>query len=566
MRTYPRQSLCWSINDWVDGDGRCPDFLEAMPLGTQAYTIRTLALHLLSMFDGDYELRPEGGLDGAKDEWVLSQWDPTLSEPECDSCGWYRGVPCDIVHQDASDYSAPSSTRAGSPNQAVTLQTLPDELLILILKRLAVKDILRFGQAYKKVAGFIEHDAFIRKRELKCFVTKENFKRSALGIGIHFARLYQQPGRPMESEFDLISSNAYNKLDIFNTAYGCKFIRWLPLPLSEWHWNRVKASTYRRLHRLADIGRPRGLVDCMDVLTAFIEDQVTKLFTSETCYRLAELGLLRPSEKGIESLFFLFHLLLCVVVDHPEYVAKANKMIVDFQSDDARLKDMPSPGRLLAALLISSIETDANFLRKIVFETITRNVPRLLREWSELEYMEYGASPFRLHHTFVRDEGKYRALMFLNLFQRTVRSANLGWPRQDNGPPTFADFLKARRNYFFHRCGFPPSAVLAALAAELPRIRAIRSFSGCLDYLGVYHNVDERFLAARLRDTVRECLARGDRTPWSLGRGAGAALRIAAEEESPLPESEYLRRFPGYSSELDHEMKTKLARCGIWLS
>lgn len=67
-----------------------------------------------------------------------------------------------------------------------------------------------------------------------------------------------------------------------------------------------------------------------------------------------------------------------MAVEKPEYLDKTNKMIEDFQTRNACTNDIPSRKRILAALLISHVETNTNFMLKLFREAVTRNVPELL--------------------------------------------------------------------------------------------------------------------------------------------------------------------------------------------
>lgn len=506
----------------------CADVLADLDEGMQAYTIKTLAIHLLSMFDGDNELfrRPERG-----ELWLPS--DRTEENFLCYECG-HPWIKYDVAHQGAEEASRPSPTFASGPNPSRTIRDLPVELLKQVLGHLTeVEDLVRFGQAWDRIEDIIEEDVVIRDLELKCFVTKEHFSKSPLGIGIYLPSWPRSAASAVDSEFDFISLDAFGKLGVCTTAYGCEIEDWLPLPLSRQHWDQINTRAYQSLHHLAWRRPVSGSI--MDVLVSFMKDQVTKLFTSEE--KSPATGLLQPSMKAVESLFFLFHLLVCVAVDRPKYVRKTNEMVKKFQADNSCTKDLPSGGLMLAALLISDVETNDNFLPKLFFEAVTRNVPELLRKHPELGWLEPdgAASAYRLHHTFMATVASYRAIMFMNLFQRTVRPTNTGTS------------LKDTRDWLFHRRGFPPSATLATLVAELPRIMAIDSFPGFLDYLGIYPDANERSIADKLRDAVRECVSTRALASWPLSHGQGAVLRRAAEASSPLAWTEGLPRYPNLS-------------------
>lgn len=519
----------------------------------QAYTIKTLAVHLLSIFDGETEL----GLSSDHVERRLQvDWQDSL----CERCGlgtrqsghfdfeyWWTDL--DAINLDADESASPRPIGSRGPGEPKAIRDLPVELLNNILGYLDVEDIVRFGQAWDRIANIVEENVVIRDRELQCFVTKEHFTRSPLGIGVS-----DDEASPfeLESEFDLVSLDAFLDLEVCISTYGFVFFDWLPLPLTEKHWEQVKGDALNALARLSQTvysgvwHSPKS--DLMDVLIAFMDNHVLKLFTNverrpldggasrggEQDYEEAT-GMLQVSEKGIEGLFSLFHLLLCLAVDNHEYVSKANEMVTSFQTGSTPTQDMPSPGRMLMVLLLSSVKTNNNFMIKAVAETVKRNVPTLLTRHPELLYMEPDgtASAYRLYHTFMGSRASYRTLMFADLFQRTVR------------PSTNGTTLTQARDALFRRHGFPFSSTLALLVAETRRILAVDSFAGFLEYLGVIQAPSAQLLSAGLRVAVRDSSG-WDHTTWALDQDEALVLRCTAEHWSTLPQTEGLPSCPAW--------------------
>lgn len=543
----------------------CSASLASQIEDTSAYTIKTFAMHLLSMFDGDSELAvsPDGIERRAQIDW---------DEYTCYRCGIrisqngefdFRNPLIQLCYG-PSRLRIPSSTidDLTGPTEPLTIHTpqsihdLPVEILNQILDHLEVQDIVRFGQAWGKIEDIVETNVVIRDRELQCFIIKEHFTHSPLGIGVRVVDGDDDDDSrsapfELESEFDLISLTAFSDLGIRTSAYGCQFREWLPLPLSERHWEQVKGDAFQCLDRLAETMysgfRRSPTSDALDVLTTLMDDHVVKLFTNvegrpthggtsgEGARGDTETtGLLQASEKGIESMFFLFHLLLCVAVAKPEFVDKANRMVRSFYSSSPPAQDMPGPGRMLVALLISDVRVDTSFMVKVVAEAITRNVPALLTRHPELSHLEPdgAASAYRLHHTFMGGLASYRALMFMDVFQRTVR------------PATNGTTLKQARDALFHRRGIPPSAITAHLAAETRRILAVDSLPSFLAYLGMLPVPGTRFLSGCLRDTVREGMRRENMLAWPLDQAMVLVLRRTAEHWSPLPRTERLPPWP----------------------
>lgn len=559
---YPRTSPGIFIGNparHADPDGlACSMSLASKNEDKSAYTIKTFAMHLLSMFDGDSELAasPHGIESRIPNPWgvftcyhcgtrILQNGQLAFHQPLIR----LRYLPerLRIPKSTIDDPPAPSEPRTshGTPS----IDDLPVEILSTILDHLEVQDIARFGQAWGKIENIIETNVVIRDRELQCFVTKEHYTHSPLGIGIDDG-LSTAGSSELESEFDLISQAAFHDLGVRTSAYGHGFGEWLPLPLSERHWEQVQGDAFQCLDRLAEWVYSGSWFsptsDALDVLTTFMDAHVLKLFTNVGRRQAAggtsgegargdtwPTGHLQASEKGIESMFFLFHLLLCVAVARPELVDKANDMVRSFRAASPPALSMPKPGRILVALLISDVKVDAGFTVNVVTGAITRNVQALLTRHPELSYLEPdgAASAYRLHHTFMGSLASYRALMFMDIFQRTAR------------PATNGTSLEQARDALFRRRGLPPSATTAYLAAETRRILAVDSFPGLLAYLGMLPVPGPRLLSGALRETVREARRRYYMT-WPLERDELLVLRRTAEHWSPLPSTERLPPCP----------------------
>lgn len=61
-----------------------------------------------------------------------------------------------------------------------------------------------------------------------------------MGIGVDVTVIESKGS--FESEFDLISEDAYYVYGIRRSIQGVPFEHWLPLPISEQHWNSVRET------------------------------------------------------------------------------------------------------------------------------------------------------------------------------------------------------------------------------------------------------------------------------------------------------------------------------------
>lgn len=554
----------------VDEPDSRPDFINAClcvlisHYGTDytpAYTIKTIAILLLA------EIAAETAAS-AQFPWRSY---PRGKTYECHHCGLGTS---DSGHFELAYtnrwnelYTTPTATKTSAilrhsrlEAPAKTIHDLAVEILLLVLNHLPVEDILRFSKAWGHIARITKKHMVIRDRELQCFITKEGYKQSPLGIGLQFRnpRLsFLQPG------FELISYVAFVDLGVrqpiydhgFDDDLGNKMRYWLPLPLAVEHWDKVKDYASQLLDYLSVKlpGAPTKptRLNSMGVLATLMSDTIFKLTTDVHTMRWVPprdaniyprqehqtTSLLHPSEKTIQSLFSLFHILLCLALDKPEYVENANNVVQSFQAGQTSAKDLPRLEHLLVALLISDVETDESFAASLVTEIITRNVPALLTAHPGLSFMEpdNAASTYRIRHTFWGSLAPYRALMFAHLFQRIVRPAATG------------KTLEQSRDALFAERGLPHSATAAALADGLRQIRGVRSFNGLYRFMGLEPIINARTFSAFLRHTVRASMTQRDAQQAPNQRMA-LVLRWDAEMFFGLPRTEGLPPPPHWSS------------------
>ena len=121
----------------------CPDHQRARPL-TRA--IKILAIHPLSIFDGDNELK-------ALNETEKLQVSPEWEDFQCHKCAYPQ-----CVH-DAFDKSPLiEHPRPYDPSQSKTIRDIPVELLKQVLMYLEVENLVRLDQAWDRVEHINEDD------------------------------------------------------------------------------------------------------------------------------------------------------------------------------------------------------------------------------------------------------------------------------------------------------------------------------------------------------------------------------------------------------------------------
>jgi hypothetical protein len=422
------------------------------------------------------------------------------------------------------------SAGAGLPSITRQLTSLPDEILLLICNELDTEELFGFAKAWGRIGGeggVITRFDLIRTRELQCFCLKENFRNAQLGVGVNVVKR----GRvgTLESEFDILSLQAYNEFYIRRSVQGLPFQYWLPLPISPRHYESVKDevnASASRIGTAANLDPPTPV----NVIYHFMNDVVVKLSQEASksferpSYGYSETPqstLKHASEKAIESYFHLFHLLLCLAT--PAVVRSANRTLQAFLSGQTSKKVCPNFGHLLITVLISDIEMTQELTMAIIKEAVTRNVVWMLDArgagMPELSYMEASAvSEYRLQKTFKASKTSYRLLMFLNLLRLTTNQANGGLRKT----------VSQLRDEMFDRHGAPPKGASTRLANDIKRIHAVNTFPDFLKAMGVQKMPTAAEFTAFLRRSVEESVAKGY-SVWGLSQERALVLRRIKE-------------------------------------
>ncbi|KAI0153043.1 hypothetical protein GGR57DRAFT_154322 [Xylariaceae sp. FL1272] len=568
---YPIHAPRVSMNSWIKhpnvfGEYICAGILKPTDEYTSAYTLKGIAIQLLSFFDsesveqdyGDYKVKLAEYQDDTQ-RYVKDRY-------QCRKCGFGRHsqprrqpAPPDsfnaLVDNNPEQWPAigslaissrlPSIGDGGMSNsiqpttksksEVFYMGHLPNELVLLILEKLDdFEDLATFARAWPRVSHLVRDFDVIRQRELQCFCLKEGYQTTALGVGVKVSR------GDISSEFDLISRKAFFDLHIRASINNISFQLWLPLPISRRHWSRVTGEAHDILSQM------RVTMNIKDrfneqVLYTFMNNIVVRLNqTAEqqsihnpaylTAYSDAPKSNLRhASEKAIDSYFHLFHILVCLATEDAEIVKRANNLLQSFIAGNRSKADCPNLGHLLIALLISDVAVDEALVKAIITEAITRNVVWLLSKrganMAELSYLERDeVSAYRLKKTFEGSRTSYRLLMFSELFRRTAR-------------PSHEKPLKQVRDELFDRHGAPPRDAAGVLAAEVRRLHNIGNFADFMREMGVVNLPDGKKFTGVLRGTVNLSMERGY-SAWAMSQvkamhlryGKDPAVRLTKEE------------------------------------
>ncbi|KAI0449864.1 hypothetical protein F5B21DRAFT_30053 [Xylaria acuta] len=578
--TYPTQPPQVSMNSSVQhpnvyGEFICASILRLGEEYTPAYTLKGIAIQLLSFFDSD-SLEQE---DYPTKEDLISYQeldklclDDTYTCRKCqfgmkigpgriknrpgpanfdarvdhDPNGWptIHGSVISGAHSSPVRPRTPSHMETG-PGKSTTTSTntrrtgrarfnidqLPNEILLLIIERLdEFEHLTSFARAWPRISELVRDFDVIRKRELQCFCLKKGFQSAKLGVGVTVNR------GQISSEFDLISEEAYLYMGIRHSIQHLRFDHWLPLPISRLHWNRVRNDAHNSLSRItpylkiassSDVLSTHALFTWMNDIVVRLNQDAEKFDTEDS----KKSTLRHASEKAINSYFHIFHMLLCWATEDPAIVQQANKLLRDFQDGKRSKTDCPNLGHLLIALLISDIQVTESLIKSIITEAIIRNVVWLLdrkgASMPELSYMERNAvSAYRLDKTFQGSRTSYRLLMFSELFRRSAR-------------PSHEKTLVQVRDELFDRYGAPPRDAAGRLAAEVRRLHTINDFPAFMKEMGLKDIPTPMNFTKVLRETVVISMNRGYSKP-AITQKEAMRIRFAKDPQVLLTKSEYV--------------------------
>ena len=549
MSNYPLQPPSIEIQSRIRhpniyGSYVCASILNTREGYTPAYTLRSIAIQMLSFFSSDSLEQDYGGVvdlaayrsgPGHARHRVYSDHKHPV---RCGTCGFdeiaMSALPPGYFGENAQRANGKLVTdheQAGQSARALNvvkpisplLTSLPDEILLLIFSSLDTHDLNALAQAYPRARIILNSYDFIRMRELQCFCVKGSFLNFRLGVGMNI----QMRGKEgtLKSEFDLLSYEAFHQHGVRQSVQGLPFELWIPLAISRRHYRSIQPLLPECFDKISDAAR---LADStpFTVLSRFLNDIVVS-FSQQAESSFANDGprstLAHASEKAVEAYFTIFHLLLCQATEYPDMVRAANRTIRQFLEGKTSKISCPNLGTLLVATLINDEGLTQDLALATIREAILRNVVWMLdrrgANMPELSYLEPSeVSEYRLHKTFQASLVSYRLLMFCSLFCRTARNDAAG------------KGLSTIRDEMFDRHGAPPPGVAEQMAQEIRRIKTIDNFASFLLEMGV--QPQDMPKKSQFTTFLREMVPQSERVGYSrmpLDQASAYSLRVLKE-------------------------------------
>lgn len=258
--------------------------------------------------------------------------------------------------------------------------------------------------------------------DLACFHTKVTFEEDIIGVPIKFSiNPVTEKVDYISSTLDLISSTAFNKLAIRKSAYKEAFTHFLPLYITEDHFQRALPDIKKLLIQLSPEYRGSGFVPQM-ALSVF-----GKLMN--TMIVLVMEGGLSASVRALSGYIAFHRLLLAFVEMYPQLMYDVNQSIEGFiKSEDGRIKSViPSLGDWLATLSISNKYGWKNVVKSVLAESGDRQVIWICKEnpmLANLADISKSATPGvehqRLKESFEYSEVSNRLILFHAYFLQFI--------------------------------------------------------------------------------------------------------------------------------------------------
>lgn len=526
----------------IYGSYICASILNTDEGYTPAYTLKGIAIQLLSFFGSDKVEQLETGVDVDLARYRTNpNRDSVNSGFHCPKCTFGITATTEVT-AGLSDMNAvlkiKKPIRRNRPGKKAAREqadrrytgilkkftALPQEIILLVLEKLDTEELLALCGC-DQVRDIVTAHDLIRLCELQCFCLKKSFMELKLGVGVRCGR--KQTG--FASEFDLLSQPAFKNLKVRKSVQGLPFEHWLPLPISRRHWNLVRKDADAALTALAKKSILGNGPAKANVIYQFMSDVVVQFSRTAEQYfghshNQPRSSLAHTSEKAIESYFALFHLLLCLGIEDRRIIDDAHQTLRQFQEGNTSKSHCPNLGHLLVALLVSEQDMTEDLTFLIIKETITRNVVWMLdlkgADMAGLSYLEPSAeSDYRLYETFQASKTSYRLLMFLNLFRKIVRPQGKS--------------IQQVCDEAFDAHGAPPKGTTERLANEIRRIHTINHFPPFLKSMGITAMPSKQEFTTFPRDSVIDSMRAGY-SKWPLNQSELLRIRRVSE---PLVEA-----------------------------
>ena len=220
-----------------------------------------------------------------------------------------------------------------------------------------------------------------KKQEICCFLNKELFEKTQLGLGINISTVLRTGEiKSVDPSFDFISFKAFSKDRIRYTFDKKRFTYFFPLYFGEKDKEKIEKFKLRLTKTLSLIVKGNTKEFQPDLILKVM----TKLFNS-CCLNIIN-EKIHNSTRAIEILIYIFRVLIFLVNTYPEIKKEINTKIENFiKIPEERVKSKtPSLGDLLIMLYLSDHKIE-ELLSAYISEKMDRQILWILNTIPELE-------------------------------------------------------------------------------------------------------------------------------------------------------------------------------------
>jgi stress response protein SCP2/ubiquitin-protein ligase len=290
------------------------------------------------------------------------------------------------------------------------LAVLPYELMLHMLEYLSPTDVMGVSSTCTELRsmcndGFLWRNLFSRQypashltaenmhdwkyvfelevnriaQEMVCFHTKNDYEEDVLGVPIEFT-INPRTERIdyIYSSMDLLSSEAFFEHKVRKTVWKEEFTNWLPLYITQDHFERAIPYIEKTLLRLSPHWRSQRFVPTMAL------EVIPKLMNTMIVL-ISDKGI-HASEKAIDGYCQLHRLMIAMIERYPALQRYVNEQIAGFISDESsRHKEVvPSLGDFLPLVSVSNKYNWLSVASAVLTENFDRNVIWVCKQFPEL--------------------------------------------------------------------------------------------------------------------------------------------------------------------------------------
>jgi Mg-chelatase subunit ChlD len=323
----------------------------------------------------------------------------------------------------------------------------------------------------------------VRYQELRCFVNKTSFQQEVLGIPLDWS--VNPKTRKIEyiySNMELMGQTAWQQQAIRKTSWGEDVRGWLPVYLSESHFQRALQPLEASLARMA----PQLLGDSSapPVFQPLLVLEVLPRLMKTLAVLLVDHGLQGPaSEQALQGYCMLHRLFIALVMHYSELQSEIQRRLQQFvRYPRNRTKSVcPDLGLLVPLVAVSEQLGWVELIQALLGESFARQVLWTCRDVPQLAELPRLLSVSRRgSHSSDEVSDEQRALLQRLLDCSAVRRRLLSFQccflRLSSGPHGCSLALTAAK--YDRTLGLPPLHTLRRLQQLLGACQAVNTWPG----------------------------------------------------------------------------------------